>query len=196
MPRSERRGTQGTPRNTSAPSQPQLIAQSPVRFQTYDPTDTYRTHYNASHPDRQEEVEEAYEQPVFTERSPRRPHVDHALSRTITRRDTGEPMELQEMRSGPRRPLRMTRTETEIINTSESHPTALERIETHRSLHFGTVGSHVRSRASTKPSEKDLPAFGAGKPYPPDLPKREVYATVSPRNHQGTELIQRGRSML
>lgn len=53
----------------------------------------------------------------------------------------------------------------------ERHATALSRIQTQRSQHSATVGGSLRSRASRKP----LPAFGAGKPYPPPLPEREEY---------------------
>ena len=61
---------------------------------------------------------------------------------------------------------------TNSINTLERHPTALTRIETHRTQHESTVGAHpTKSRASGK----ELPNFGAGKPYPPELPAREEY---------------------
>ncbi|KAL1953491.1 hypothetical protein VTO42DRAFT_2770 [Malbranchea cinnamomea] len=53
----------------------------------------------------------------------------------------------------------------------ERNPTALSRIATQRSQHSATVGASLRSR----PPKKPLPAFGAGKPYPPPLPEREVY---------------------
>lgn len=53
----------------------------------------------------------------------------------------------------------------------ERHPTALSRIQTQRSQHSATVGASLKSRQSRKP----LPAFGAGKPYPPPLPDREEY---------------------
>ncbi|CAO2650653.1 Nn.00g019450.m01.CDS01 [Neocucurbitaria sp. VM-36] len=53
----------------------------------------------------------------------------------------------------------------------ERHATALSRIQTQRSQHSQTVGGSLKSRASRKP----LPAFGAGKPYPPPLPEREEY---------------------
>jgi DHA1 family multidrug resistance protein-like MFS transporter len=61
-------------------------------------------------------------------------------------------------------------TEGEIV---ERHPTALSRIHTQRSQHSGTVGGGLRSR--TRESKKALPAFGAGKSYPPPLPEREEY---------------------
>lgn len=54
----------------------------------------------------------------------------------------------------------------------ERSNTALSRIETGRSQHTATVGAGLRSRTM---SSKLLPAFGAGKPYPPPLPEREEY---------------------
>jgi DHA1 family multidrug resistance protein-like MFS transporter len=63
----------------------------------------------------------------------------------------------------------MSRTPTQ--HDLERNPTMLSRIETARSQHSGTVGRSLTSRKSKKP----LPAFGAGKPYPPPLPNREDY---------------------
>ena len=67
----------------------------------------------------------------------------------------------------------MSRMPTQRDNGTEleRHETALSRIHTQRSQHSQTVGASLRSRASRKP----LPAFGAGKPYPPPLPEREAY---------------------
>ena len=62
------------------------------------------------------------------------------------------------------------------VNTAgdlERHPTALGRIHTHRSQHFGTVGRS--GTIATRESRKPLPEFGGGKPYPPPLPEREEY---------------------
>lgn len=56
---------------------------------------------------------------------------------------------------------------------AERHPTALSRIQTQKSQHSATVGGGLRSR--TRESRKPLPAFGAGKSYPPPLPEREEY---------------------
>jgi DHA1 family multidrug resistance protein-like MFS transporter len=67
------------------------------------------------------------------------------------------------------RPMGMSRTPTQ--HDLERNPTMLSRIETARSQHSGTVGRSLTSRRSKKP----LPAFGAGKPYPPPLPNREDY---------------------
>ena len=63
---------------------------------------------------------------------------------------------------------------TTQINTRtdlERHPTALSRIETHKTQHSGTVGRSMTSRSSKKP----LPPFGDGKDYPPQLPAKEDY---------------------
>ena len=84
-----------------------------------------------------------------------------------------ESIEIQEINAGTSTPLSRYQTETERINTLERHATALDRIETHRSQHLSTVGSAVRSRLSRK--QTPLPDFGAGKPYPPQLPEREEY---------------------
>lgn len=56
---------------------------------------------------------------------------------------------------------------------AERHPTALSRIQTQKSQHSTTVGGGLRSR--TRDSRRPLPAFGAGKSYPPPLPEREEY---------------------
>ncbi|KAF2019053.1 major facilitator superfamily [Aaosphaeria arxii CBS 175.79] len=62
-------------------------------------------------------------------------------------------------------------TQRDEVVDLERHPTALSRIQTARSQHSQTVGSTLSSRKSKKP----LPAFGAGKPFPPPLPEREEY---------------------
>ncbi|KAK8166670.1 major facilitator superfamily [Phyllosticta citrichinensis] len=62
-------------------------------------------------------------------------------------------------------------TARETGNELERNQTVLSRIQTARSQHSATVGASIRSRKSNKP----LPAFGAGKPYPPPLPEREEY---------------------
>ncbi|KAF9883607.1 hypothetical protein FE257_003160 [Aspergillus nanangensis] len=67
----------------------------------------------------------------------------------------------------------MSRTQTAQTQPGyglERHPTALSRIATQRSQHSATVGA-LKSR----PSRRPLPEFGAGKPYPPQLPEQEQY---------------------
>ncbi|KAI1506470.1 major facilitator superfamily transporter [Biscogniauxia marginata] len=68
-----------------------------------------------------------------------------------------------------RRGVGMSRMSTQ--RDLERHPTELSRIHTARSQHSATVGRGHRSRESRKP----LPAFGAGKPFPPPLPEQEEY---------------------
>ena len=68
-----------------------------------------------------------------------------------------------------REEMRMSQVNTQ--RDLERHPTALSRIETQRTQHSGTVGRSLTSRESKKP----LPAFGAGKAYPPQLPEQEEY---------------------
>lgn len=73
-----------------------------------------------------------------------------------------------------RRSLAVSRTSTQHEEPFdlERHPTALSRIQTARSQHSQTIGAGIRRRTR---SAKPLPAFGAGKPFPPPLPDREEY---------------------
>ena len=57
----------------------------------------------------------------------------------------------------------------------ERHPTELSRIATARSQHDATVGRSVGSRTRSRRNSTPLPAFGAGKPLPPQLPNQEDY---------------------
>lgn len=75
--------------------------------------------------------------------------------------------------STERREINMSRVATardDMIDL-ERNPTVLSRIQTARSQHSGTVGASIKSRKSNRP----LPNFGAGKPFPPPLPDREEY---------------------
>lgn len=74
-----------------------------------------------------------------------------------------------------RRARRMSGVSTQ--HDLERHPTELSRIQTQRSQHSGTVGrTGTRgSRTRSRRSEKPLPPFGAGKPYPPQLPDPDEY---------------------
>lgn len=62
-------------------------------------------------------------------------------------------------------------TELDLERRRSGLSQALSRIETQRLQHSMTVGESVKSR----PSKLPLPAFGAGKPYPPQLPNRDDY---------------------
>jgi len=90
----------------------------------------------------------------------------------VARRDTG---------------LSRVPTQYETDYDLERHPTALSRIHTQRSQHTATVGGGVSRvntgggggigifRTRSSKASRPLPAFGAGKPYPPPLPEREEY---------------------
>lgn len=67
--------------------------------------------------------------------------------------------------------LQSRNTELDLERNRSTVSRSLSRIETQRLQHQLTVGESVKSRASKTP----LPAFGAGKPYPPPLPNREDY---------------------
>lgn len=69
------------------------------------------------------------------------------------------------------RRLQSRNTEVDLERQRSTTSQALSRIETQRLQHAMTVGESVKSR----PSKLPLPAFGAGKPYPPQLPNREDY---------------------
>ncbi len=71
--------------------------------------------------------------------------------------------------SAVRREIGMSRMSTR--RDLDLHPTAISRIQTQRNQHRNTVGRSLDS----KESKKSLPAFGAGKPYPPMLPAEEDY---------------------
>ena len=55
----------------------------------------------------------------------------------------------------------------------ERHPTVLERLQTVKSQHAGTVGGTTRTK--TRDSRKVLPEMGLGKPFPPPLPAQDEY---------------------
>lgn len=132
-------------------------AASPERFRSLDPDNSFDKRYGPDKPEQQQQQQQD------------RPTTSSASTASST--TSRESIEVQSIRGGTAyQPLSRTQTETERINKLEQHPTALDRIETHRSQHSTTVGS-LRSRTT----KKELPKFGAGKPYPPDLPKQEEY---------------------
>ncbi|GAP87850.1 putative major facilitator superfamily transporter [Rosellinia necatrix] len=70
-----------------------------------------------------------------------------------------------------RRPVNLGRVPTS--HDLERHTTELSRIHTALSQHNSTVGRDPNSRS--RDEGKPLPAFGGGKPLPPQLPDREAY---------------------
>jgi DHA1 family multidrug resistance protein-like MFS transporter len=70
-----------------------------------------------------------------------------------------------------RREIGMSRASTQ--RDLERHPTVLERIQTSKSQHAGTVGRSLTGKS--RESRRPLPEMGLGKPYPPPLPAQEEY---------------------
>jgi DHA1 family multidrug resistance protein-like MFS transporter len=66
-----------------------------------------------------------------------------------------------------------TLSRIQTVHDLERNTTALSRIATQKSQHSATVGASIKSRSLRH--LKPLPAFGAGKPYPPPLPEKEEY---------------------
>lgn len=121
---------------------------SPIRFHSYDPHDDFQRRYGQLHPGQQETMA---------------PQVTRS-STTSSSAGSGSGDSTR-----PRAPDRQTTQRDDIEEYLERHPTALERIQTHRMQHMNTVGS------SAAKGRKDLPNFGGQKPYPPMLPEKEEY---------------------
>lgn len=96
--------------------------------------------------------------------------ISHEIERTVTSSSTSS---TSSRASGSaihnRHPGNLERVATQ--HDLDRQATALSRIQTAKSQHSQTVGRSVKSRKSNRP----LPNFGAGKPYPPPLPEREEY---------------------
>ena len=129
---------------------------SPRRFSNWDPNDSFFKRYHRLSP---EEKEKLY-------RSMPDGGTDRSSSSSTGTSSSASSVNLEAIRTA-----NMSRTATNRINHQETHPHALDRIETHRTQHSGTVGA-VKSKKST---QKEIPAMGAGKPYPPMLPEMEEY---------------------
>ena len=146
---------------------------SPDAFRDYDPNDTFERFYSGLHEQQrgEEPTEGAEGRPLEA--------VETQASGHSSSSSSDSSHAFQSIRGGTSsRPDAMHRastviqpTESQIGRYLERHPTAIERIETHRLQHQTTVGSTgVRSRKS-----KTLPPFGGSKPYPPMLPEKEEY---------------------
>ena len=132
---------------------------SPRRFSNWDPNDSFFQRYHRLTPEEKEMLYRSV--PVDGVDGNDRPPSSSAASSSS----------VSSVRLEAIRTANMSRTTTRRINHQESHPHALDRIETHRTQHSGTVGA-IKSRKST---QKEIPAMGAGKPYPPTLPEMEEY---------------------
>lgn len=146
----------------------------PDRFKDWDPNDKFRKAYNELHSDSQAGAAEG-----GVERDENEIEQLQTVDSSSSSAAESTQYEGIRTRSNVSRARSNTydhdtdlhRSETHRINGSlESHPTAFDRIHTHRSQHFGTVGT-----ASIRSKLKELPKFGGGKPYPPNLPEKEEY---------------------
>lgn len=168
---------------------------SPTRWHSFDPNDSLRERWLAGHPvpeppqqsNENEPQETPREEVEETSRNIGRQgsHVSHSshassssssASSSTTRQGSLRPAPTDSTQSRAQSQpdgaiLRMntTRRDEYLFEYLERHPTAVKRIQEHRLQHSHTVGT-TRSRP-----EKDLPAFGGGKEYPPLLPDREEY---------------------
>ncbi|KAL1634727.1 hypothetical protein SLS56_002129 [Neofusicoccum ribis] len=113
---------------------------------------------------------EKAERDASPERFPKVPEQHETLERTHTA-STSSTGSSDSTASIERREIGISRVSTARDNDLERNPTVLSRIQTARSQHSGTVGASLKSRKSNRP----LPSFGAGKPFPPPLPDREEY---------------------
>ncbi|KUJ18669.1 MFS general substrate transporter [Mollisia scopiformis] len=149
----------------------------PERYRSWDTQGQFRREYASLHPENQqvEKPENGNNSPLDENEIERLPTV---VSTSSSGADSPQyegirarPATSRARSSSYAHDTDLHRSETHRINGQlVRNPTALDRINTHRSQHFGTVGS----RASTK-KDKPLPNFGGGKPYPPPLPAQEEY---------------------
>jgi len=152
----------------------------PERFNSWDPNQRFRTEYANLHPEDYPDLHpEAQRKPEDLEEDANRDENEIEQIPTISDVSSASETRYEGVRGRPaarsrpstyRYDTEMHRSETHRINGPlERHETALERINTQRTQHFGTVGS-VRTQ-----TRKRLPNFGGGKPYPPSLPEKEAY---------------------
>ncbi|KAG0650800.1 putative transporter [Hyphodiscus hymeniophilus] len=153
----------------------------PERYRQWDPQGKFRKEYADLHA--KDEEAQKQEQEQDQEQTSRDENEIEQLPTASSSSSVATSAQYEGLRTRPTATLRRSgtlyshdtdlyRAETSRINGPlETHPAAIERIYTHRSQHFGTVGS----RASTKRKEFSLPKFGGGKPYPPALPAKEEY---------------------
>lgn len=157
---------------------------TPRRFASWDPHDEFFKRYHKLTPEEKAHLHEqaATAKPIDDDTADTESISTASTASTSSR-------ELEGIRTA-----RMSRTQTNRINRSETHPEALGRIETHRTQHSGTVGARTKSRTSTK--QAPLPEMGAGKPHPPQLPAREEYVVEfdgadDPRHAQNWPMMRK-----
>lgn len=139
---------------------------SPTRFRDWDPNDEFYKRYHQLTDEQKASLQK--QAGLQDQASPIEP-IDDDVETDSTSSASSSSVELEAVRTA-----RMSRTETNRVNRSETHPEALSRIETQRTQHSGTVGSAIKSRRTAR-TLPPLPDMGAGKPFPPSLPDKEEY---------------------
>lgn len=134
---------------------------SPHRFALWDPNDDFFKRYHRLSPS---------EKAALQDQAKNTKLEDDSADTESTSSSSSSSLELEAIRTA-----RMSRTATNRINRSETHPEALSRIETHRTQHSSTVGGGARLKSRTSTKQAPLPEMGAGKPRPPALPAKEEY---------------------
>lgn len=100
--------------------------------------------------------------------------LEKATGRRSNVSSSGSSATTSSISTGPDLQQRMSMGRAITVNDLErrrTHPVEMHRTETHRLQHSQTVGASTKTRTS----EKSLPNFGGGKPYPPDLPAQDEY---------------------
>ena len=153
----------------------------PERFRSWDPHQRFRTEYSNLHPEEYPDLHpEAQRELEVIEGEGIRDENEIEQLPTVSSSSSTSNKQYEGIRARPTAGRGRTstysydtdlhRSETNRINgPRERNQTALDRINTHRSQHFGTVAS------TTSRKKKDLPNFGGGKSYPPALPAKEEY---------------------
>jgi DHA1 family multidrug resistance protein-like MFS transporter len=140
----------------------------PERFRAWDRDESFRKQHAGLHREDQQ-AEEPKRDENEIERLPTISSSSSAAS-TQNQQVRSRPSTLRSRSTTYDHDTDLHRSQTHMINGElERHPTALDRINTHRSQHFGTVGTFSIRKS------KQLPKFGGGKPYPPALPDKEEY---------------------
>ncbi|KAF2792678.1 MFS general substrate transporter [Melanomma pulvis-pyrius CBS 109.77] len=161
----------------------------PHRYAQWDREGRFRTEYmERHHPTPQASASQREETEAPLSRQSSSSSTSIASSTTSTSNRQAHTPEIHEIRTAPQTPSTHKRGISSSSggplhqHPTERNPEAIFRIETQRSQHQQTVGSHttpstsrIATTLSRRKIEKPLPKLGAGKPYPPLLPDREEY---------------------
>jgi MFS transporter, DHA1 family, multidrug resistance protein len=115
---------------------------------------------------------------AYSAQSPERRQSAEKARRTSIISSSGTSATTSSISTRPDLHQRMSMGRATTVNTTNdlerrrTHPVEMHRTETHRLQHSHTVGASI---TKTRTSQKPLPNFGGGKPYPPALPDQDEY---------------------